>query len=265
MLNFAWLRQQPIFASAGVFFALTLLLTAPAYMIELRLIDGVNLWQKPMKFQLSLSIYFLSLAFFTRWAAPALLNSSRFKLYAKIVVAMSLAEIVWIAGAALFAVPSHYNQENIYMMAIYSLMGVFAITLTTASFVLGRSILRNNDTALDPSIRWLIGVSLIASCLLTIVVAGTLSSFSSHHIGTVQTGASLPIMGWSREVGDLRAAHFFALHAMHVLPVAALPILALAKGRARWTAAIAVTAIYLIFVLFLFVQALLGLPFIPIQ
>jgi hypothetical protein len=69
-------------------------------------------------------------------------------------------------------------------------------------------------------------------------------------------------MGWARDGGDLRVAHFFATHAMHFIPLAGLlAVIALPDRRARvvvYAASAGVTA----FVIFTFVQALMGQPFL---
>jgi hypothetical protein len=81
-----------------------------------------------------------------------------------------------------------------------------------------------------------------------------------HFIGTPVTGAVVPIMGWSREVGDLRVAHFLAMHALHAVPligVAAMGLsnLALARGLV-WAGALGYAALTAI----TFVHALAGQP-----
>jgi hypothetical protein len=83
-----------------------------------------------------------------------------------------------------------------------------------------------------------------------------------HHIGTPVTGAALPILGWSREVGDLRVGHFFATHALHVIPVVGLVATWYLPKAARalvLAASLAFTAL----VAFAMWQAFQGQPFLP--
>ena len=98
---------------------------------------------------------------------------------------------------------------------------------------------------------------------LTIVTAGTLGSSPGHFVGTPVTGAAVPIFRWSREVGDLRAAHFFATHAMHALPLFGLLVVALLSERAATRAVWAGAALFTVFVAAAFVGALAGYPLIP--
>ena len=66
--------------------------------------------------------------------------------------------------------------------------------------------------------------------MLTLVTAGALSSNGGHFVGVPGAGAgTVPLFGWSTSVGDLRPAHFLALHAMQ-----ALPLLGWLADRSGW-------------------------------
>ena len=84
----------------------------------------------------------------------------------------------------------------------------------------------------------------------------------SHWIGGSPSEAGgFGIMGWSTDGGDLRVAHFFATHAMHVIPLAALGCAALFGRNTRIPILVIVLA-YVSFVAGTFIQALMGYPFI---
>jgi hypothetical protein len=70
-------------------------------------------------------------------------------------------------------------------------------------------------------------------------------------------------MGWARDGGDLRVAHFFATHAMHFIPAAGyLASKTLAPTQARLAVYGASTA-FTALIAFTFFQALAGRPFLP--
>ena len=140
------------------------------------------------------------------------------RIYASLVVAATVAEMLWIGGAAMAGIASHYNEDTPLTANLYRLMGVLAVFFTSATLVMGIAIWRNRASDLAPALRLAVGLGLVLTFLLTVPIAGTLAQFPGHFVGNPVTGAAVPIFGWSREVGDLRTAHFLATHAMHAHP-----------------------------------------------
>ena len=149
------------------------------------------------------------------------------------------------------------------MGAIYGLMGVFAVILTSSALVYGMAIRSNPHSDLSPAMKQAIWTSLVVTFVLTVIVAGTLSSMDGHWIGGTRSDAGGGFFfDWSRDGGDLRVSHFFATHAMHVVPVVAL-LAGRLTGRMTPGAASLMTLVYSVLVLAVYVQALMGLPFLP--
>jgi hypothetical protein len=254
-------HDAPAFTGLALFIALTALPLLAAAMIDSRLFLDAPVWQKPLQFHLALSTYIITLAFFARFLPQGMI-SRRWRIYAGVVCFCILAELVWVGGAASYATASHFNVDDIVMGTIYGLMGVFAVILTSASGVMGVAIWRNPNTGLSPALHLSITLGLVGTFVLTLIAAGTLSSMSGHLVGTPVSGAALPIFGWSREVGDLRVAHFFASHAMHVVPVVGVLATRLAPSSGRalvWACAAAYAAL----VGFAMLQAFQAQPFLP--
>jgi hypothetical protein len=155
---------------------LLLIPTGFAALLDERLVNGVNAWAKPLKFQVSLGVYLLTLAFFARFAAPGALVTRRYGLFALAVCVAAVAEIVWIMSAATFGVASHFNPSFAGKL-IYPLMGALAVLLTSASAVQAWQIWRNPATGLSPAIREGVVLGLALVFPLTLVTAGTLSEW----------------------------------------------------------------------------------------
>ena len=85
----------------------------------------------------------------------------------------------------------------------------------------------------------------------------------AHTVGARDGLAGLPFLNWSSAHGDLRVPHFFALHALQIMPLAALVL-----TRTRWRPAAQLTALlaffgaYMTVVALLFRQAMAGHPLI---
>ena len=257
-------RGEPLFAATGVLVALSLLVTVPAMLIDPRLFQGESVWVKPIKFQVALAIYLLTLAIFARWLPAGMIGKKSYRIFAAAVVFAVIAELVWIGGAAMYAIASHYNQSEPLMVTLYPLMGVLATLLTSASLVHGIAIWRNPRTGLPPALHLSIALGLVLTFALTVPVAGFISGMPGHHVGEAAAGEGLPVFGWSREVGDLRVAHFLATHALHVLPLLGLLLSRLVRERlARagvWAGAAALAAL----VVLTLAQALMGRPLMPL-
>jgi hypothetical protein len=255
---------EPLFAATGVLIGLSLAPTLAAMTLDQRQFLGENVWLKPIKFQIALTLYLLTLAYFARWLPVGMTARRSYRLYSAAVIFAIVAELAWVSGAAMFGVTSHFNVGTPVMQGIYSLMGLFAVLLTTATLVHGIAIWRNPRTGLPPALHLSIWLGLVLTFALTLVVAGTMASLPGHLVGTPVTGATVPVMGWSREVGDMRAPHFFATHAMHALPLAGLLAAALLPRRLASRAVWAFAILFTVLVTASFAGSLAGLPLIPV-
>jgi hypothetical protein len=144
---------------------------------------------------------------------------------------------------------------------MYGLMGLGAVALMVGTAVIGVAALRDPGARLGPGLRRGIGWGFILSCVLTLVTAGYMSARGTH-VGIAAAGAPvLPLMGWSGSVGDVRPAHFLALHAMQVLPLVGLLFdrTGIAARNMIWLA-LAYTGLTVA----VFAQALSGLPLIQL-
>lgn len=252
--------DAPAFTALAIFLMLGLIPLYAAMALDTRIFQGESPWMKPVKFHIALGLYMISLAFFARFMPEATRQSRRWRWFSAAVVFAIVGEVVWLSSAAMLNTASHFNTTIPAFSAIYPLMGVFAVLLTSASLVMGISVWRNRGTGLSPSVHLSVALGLILTFALTIPVAGYLSSNGGHFVGT--STRTLLLMGWSRDAGDLRVSHFLATHALHFIPAAGLAATYLRPSQAARAAGLA-AALYAALVAFAFVQALQGRPFLP--
>lgn len=255
---------EPAFAAGGLLITLSLAVTIAASAIDQRLFEGNDVWLKPIKFQIALAVYLLSLAFFARFMPDGMTRRWPWRIYAAVVMIAIFVELAWIGGSAAQGIASHFNTSTPAMARLYEIMGMLAFTLTSPSLVMGIVIWRNRWAGISPALRLSIALGLVLTFVLTMIIAPTLAQRTGHFVGTPVTGAAVPFFGWSREVGDLRMPHFLATHAMHFVPIAGLiAVTFFAESTARWLVWAAAGLFAAVVALF-FWLALSGLPAIPV-
>lgn len=246
-------RLSPVSAPHPTLLAFTLLTALSAlplltaHALDARTFQSDGIWMKPLKFHLALTVYTGTLALFAMLLPPHSFDGPRWRAYIGLVLACITAELLWIDGAAVLGTASHFNTSA-PGSALYSLMGMAAVILTSLSLAMGLVFWRHRA---DP-LRLAVALGLILTFFLTVPIAGTMANLMSHHVGTPVTGARFPLMGWSMEVGDLRLPHFLATHALHAVPLAGLT----GSRPAIWATAAGFTAL----TLWCFARALSGLP-----
>jgi hypothetical protein len=253
-------RRQPQLASTARLFLLAAIPCVVAMMVDPRTVNDVSGWIKPTKFFVSLAVYFATLAWYFGYLPQTAQRShaGRFVIWASIVAAT--LEMTWMVAAALNGVPSHFNRTGGWAIA-YSAAGVGAVTLMIAVLVQGILLARDRVVRLAPAFRLALVLAALLSSVATVFVAMTLASGDGHWIGSSRSDAgALPLLGWSRTGGDLRVAHFWALHAHQLIPLAAWLVL---RTGTRWqrSAVLAFAVAYVGLIAFTFTQALQGQPF----
>lgn len=253
--------DAPAFTALALLIALAMVPVLAAMALDARQFGGEDIWLKPLKFHIALVIYLVTLSVFARWMTPTQREGRLWRGFVALVCLCVLAELVWIGGAAALGTGSHFNLSSPIWETLYSLMGLAAVTLTSASLVMGLAIWRNPATGLAPALKLSVVLGLILTFVLTVITAGYMASTTGHYVGIPVTGERLPILGWSREVGDLRVGHFLATHALHGLPLVGLVAARMGESAGRgvvWAAAAGYTAL----VLGTFAQAIAGMPLI---
>jgi len=182
--------------------------------LDPRTLTGAPVWLKPAKFGLSTGVY----AFTLLWLLRRVTGHARLVRLVGWGTALALAfEMVAIVGQAARGVRSHFNDDTPFDATLFSLMGaaiavVWLLNLLTALLLLRQPMPRSG-------FAWGARLGMLV-CLLGLLLAAPMIAASSHTVGARDGGPGLPVVGWSTVGGDLRVAHFLALHAMQVLPLA---------------------------------------------
>ena len=224
----------------------TLLLVFSSF--DHRLINDVNVWDKPAKFFLAVAIQFATVS----WALTKLEHKTRSTYRAVyIMVVAAWAENIYISGRAAFGLTSHFNNSTLFSSIAYGLMGLGALSLTATAFFIGWQIWRQGQRDLW---REAAALGLMMGAILGTIAGGYMSQQTAHWAGGELSDAhGLTFFGWSTTGGDLRVAHFVGLHTAQFIPLAAL------SGDKRIVWAAAATAVVLTLGIFL-----LGISGVPL-
>lgn len=180
-----------------------------------RQISGVNIWLKPAKFALSISIYVATMAWLLgevkqpRWLIGAITLI--------ILASMSLEQILITLQAAR-GTTSHYNIATPFDSAVFSLMG-FGVATNSFAALLALLLFCTRTITDRPAYTWGIRLGL-AIFLLGSAQGFIMIANQGHTVGLADGGPGIPILAWSNQAGDLRIAHFIGIHAIQVLPLA---------------------------------------------
>lgn len=258
-------QREPLYLFAAIAIAGLIPVTLAMSLLDPRAIDGVGVWTKPLKFEVSLCLYLASLALFASWLPESFTGTRTHQVFRITVVACIAGELIWLIAAAGMGERSHFNTTSPIFAPLYGVMGLLAIILTSPTLVYGIKFLQEPNTSLGNAFNLSVALGLILTFVLTVLVAGYLAQNMSHAaVGSQPDPGTnrLAVLGWLREGGDLRVAHFFATHAMHIVPIAGAVIGLLAPQRLGVIAVYACAACYAGLVVATFVQAIRGQPFI---
>lgn len=216
-------------------------------------------WIKPTKFAASFAVLFYTQALVVerlsdRWrkniVLVAMAGASGFAM---------LFEMGYMMYQANLLEASHWNDTSAFYDLMYTLMGVGATALMLSVAVVAAAAVFDKEASISPIVKWGIALGFGLSFVLTFSVAGVMAGNDGRYIGGVPTmgGPTVPLFGWSLEVGDLRPSHFLSLHAMQALPILALGLRGAVAGLPILFAASAGYSALTVALLF---QALAGNP-----
>ncbi len=212
--------------------------TIVALLVETRTLAGLNVWIKPLKFDASVALLLATYAIGFGLAR----TDDRRRLWVRgavgLVVVSAVLEIAYITFQAARGEASHFNLSSTWEILAFQLMGVFAVILTAGAAVAASLVWRAGPGRLGSGL-WLglvLGFGL--TFVLGIVTGFAIGGNGGHFVAAAGAMPAndlggIPVFGWSRDVGDLRAAHFVGLHVMQVLPLVGWAADRLAPRAAR--------------------------------
>lgn len=239
----------------NVLFAVGGMLALP---FDHRRILGLNPWIKPMKFDLSIIIFLVTVAFLLAALGRTGAWPRGRRMIAWGLGISLLLENALINMQSLRGVRSHMNYATAFDALSFAAMGNL-ITIATLLIAALLILYLMTPAGLPASFRW--GVCLGLLAMLAGSAEGVLMivRYGGHTIGAADGGAGLPFVNWSTAHGDLRVAHFFAMHALQVLTLAGWLLSRTGLRPMLQTGlTIGVAVVYMVGTGLLFRQALLG-------
>jgi hypothetical protein len=221
---------------------------------------SINPWIKPIKFSISFSTFATTISLFLlalrippwqlRLARRAIAISVAFEIF-------SLAAQAW---RGVYTPGSHTLLDS-FLAQMTNGMVLVNTAIVTAMFVLfcaNRVHASLVDRPMLAALR-----SGVAIFLAGNAVGGYMLARGSHTVGAPDGGAGLPFLNWSTIAGDLRIAHFIAIHAIQIVPLFAYVLSQMApiptvRQRKRAVAALAIAVALAVGATF--VQAAMGRP-----
>jgi hypothetical protein len=214
---------------------------------------------KPLNFAMSMALYLATVV--------VLLDYLRGSMWWKNVISWGVAiciltAITCITMQAVRGTTSHFNNSTPFDSTVSLLMdiadplnSVFVLILLIFALQSKYNVSRSSQLGI------VFGIFIF---LAGSAVGGLMVMRGQSGVGVSPGGPGLQVFNWSTKGGDLRVAHFLGIHALQFLPVAGWLTTQL-KGlstRAKLTIVVAVSAVYVLLMGFVFLQALNGVPLV---
>jgi hypothetical protein len=224
---------------------------------------SVNPWIKPLKFSLSFSTFATTMSLLLM---ALQIPQWQLKL-ARRVIAVSVALEIFSLGAQAWrsthAIAGHPFLDSSLAQMTNSMVMVNTAIVCWMLVLFCANRVRTSlvDGPMVSAIRYGIVIFLAGNA-----IGGYMLARGSHTVGTADGGPGLPFVNWSTIAGDLRIAHFIAIHAIQILPLFAYILSQMAPIAAVKHRRIAIAALAIVVAVAVggtFLQAAIGRPLIP--
>jgi hypothetical protein len=250
------LKNKPLFWLGALHLFLAIFLLGYSFFYDEQVL-GINAMYKPIKFALSIWVYSWTVALFLN----LLDNQKKVKAYSWVAVIVMCFEQWAITSQALRGHLSHFNKTDTYGIIIFSIMGVFILTITLWTAYIVYLFIKQKEFATSPTIVLSIKIGLIYFVVFSLL-GGYISSMPGHTVGANDGGKGLWFINWSKFFGDLRVAHFFGIHSLQVIPFFGYIVSKYFSQNIGVEYVKIFSIIYFLFVLNTLIEALSAVPFI---
>lgn len=249
-LGWALVLAVPVFAAMAFF--------APG-------MTSVNPWIKPIKFSMSFSTFASTMSLLLM---ALQIPAWQLKL-ARRAMAISIALEIFSLGAQAWRIAYPHAGNPLLDGALAQLTNSMVMVNTAIVcwmlFLFCASRVRTNlvDGPMVSAIRYSMVIFLAGNA-----IGGYMLARGSHTVGTVDGGPGLPFVNWSTIAGDLRIAHFIAIHAIQIVPLFAYilsQMTPIPTVKHRRMAIVALAIAVAVAVGSTFIQAALGHPLLSIR
>jgi hypothetical protein len=220
---------------------------------------ATSAWIKPIKFSVSFTSFvwtislFLSALDLPYWrqklARYAIVVSITLEMASLIVQAWRSAHMI-----ALTQIDVVAAQATSAMISIVTMVSIWVL----AMFLRSPQSIRLIDQAQILAIRLSMGIFLAGNA-----IGGYMLARGSHTVGAADGTQGLPFLNWSTIAGDLRIAHFIALHAIQIIPLFTWLLWSMAPRpslKYRKLTVVILSALVTLIVSATFIQAAMGNP-----
>ena len=252
-------KESPILYGIVVIHLVMAIGSLIGLLVDDRMLMGVNVWLKPLKFSISGGIYILTVGYLITLYP---FSKRKQNIIRNIVSWTLLVEIGIIVMQGGRGVLSHYNRSNLLDGLLFAAMGILiAINVLVMVFFIIETIRLKLKTPRSVQIAILMGWIII---VLGSWVGNQMISQMAHNIGVPDGGPGLPLVNWSTVAGDLRVAHFFGLHGLQIIPLFAFFLTKnwKAKPSNQLLVVILFGILFASLIAYTYYQALQGIPFI---
>ncbi len=228
--------HRPLVYFSGCMALMTIISTA-GVLFDDRMLVGVPVWLKPLKFAISIGTYCLTWA----WLISLLPVARRTVWWlSTVMVGLFAVEFVLLIGQTIRGRMIHFNFATPTDRVFLNLMAgsAFAIMLMTIVLALIYVFARVGDRPARWAIRIGAFIAIAGMAVGTQMgptpkqkaakANGTWDGISgAHSVGVDDGGPGLPLTGWSTTGGDMRIAHMVGIHGLQAVPLLLMAIVAL--------------------------------------